>query len=71
LQSLAEARPHLYGTENNAIRYEGLTDALRVEQSVRAAWLGHPGLIVIPAEEELESKIARTLEHVRELLEMS
>ncbi|SRR5579883_203398 len=71
LQSLADARPHLYGPENNAIRYEGVADALRVEQAVRSAWQGHPGLIVIPAEEELQTKIARALEHVRELLEMS
>ena len=70
LQSLADAKPHLYGPENNAIRYESVADALRVEQAVRAAWQGHPGLIVIPAEEEIQTKISRALEYVRELLEM-
>lgn len=68
LQSLAEAHPSLYGPESNAIRYEGVTDALRVEQSVRAAWRGHPGLIVIPAQEGLESKIVRALEYIGDLL---
>jgi hypothetical protein len=71
LQSLVETHPHLYGPESNAIRYEDVTDALRVEQSVRAAWEGHPGLIVVPAEGELDLKIARVLEHVRPLLAMS
>ena len=71
LQSLADARPNLYGTENNAIRYESVADALCVEQAVRAAWHGHPGLIVIPAEEEIQAKIARVLENVRQLLEMA
>jgi predicted ATPase len=70
LQSLAEAHPHLYGPENNAIRYESVTEAIRVEQAVRAAWQGHPGLIVIPAEQELESKIGRVLQHIHELLGM-
>ncbi|MGH7171719.1 MAG: ATP/GTP-binding protein [Gemmataceae bacterium] len=71
LQSLAEAHPHLYGPENNAIRYEDVTDALRVEQSARAAWEGHPGLIVVAAEDEPQVKIARVLEYVRLLLAMS
>lgn len=71
LQSLAETHPHLYGPENNAIRYEDVTDALRVEQLVRAAWEGHPGLIVVPAEGEPHVKIERVLEHVRVLLGMS
>ena len=71
LQSLAEAHPHLYGPENNAIRYEDAADALRVEQSVRAAWEGHPGLIVVPAEGEPHVKIARVLDHVRVLLARS
>jgi predicted ATPase len=70
LQSLAEAHPHLYGAHNNAIRYEAVTDALSVEQKVRAAWEGHPGLIVIPAEGEPQVKIERVLEHIRVLLGM-
>ncbi len=69
LQSLAEAHPHLYGPQDNTIRYEDVTDALRVEQAVRDAWQGHPGLIVIAAQEELECKIVRVLEHVRELID--
>ncbi len=71
LQSLAETHPHLYGPEGNAIRYEDTTDALRVERTVRAAWEGHPGLIIIPAEMELGGKIARVLEHVRAVLATS
>jgi predicted ATPase len=68
LQSLAQSHPHLYGAEGNAIRYECAADALRVEQAVRAAWEGHPGLIVIPAEKELRDRIDRVLEHVRALV---
>lgn len=71
LQSLAEAHPYLYGTENNATRFEDVTDALRVEQSVRAAWEGHPGLIVVPAEGEPHRKIAGVLEQIRMLLSVS
>lgn len=68
LQSLAELHPHLYGPDNNATRYEDVTNALRVERSVRAAWAGHPGLIVIRAEQEPQAKIDRVLEHVEALL---
>lgn len=71
LQSLAEAHPHLYGPENNATRFEDVANALRVEQLVRGAWEGHPGLIVVAAEGEPHLKIVRVLEHVRRLLAMS
>ncbi len=71
LQSLAESHPHLYGSENNAIRYECVTDALGVERAARAAWEGHPRRIVLPAEEELQTKITRVLEYVQELLAIS
>ena len=68
LQSLAESHPHLYGTESNATRYEGTADALRVERAVRAAWEGHPGLTIIPAEVDPQVKIDRVLQCVRALL---
>jgi len=71
LQSLAESHPHLYGPEGNAIRYEDVADALRVERAVRAAWQGHPGLILIPAEIEPRIKIARVLEVIEALLALS
>jgi hypothetical protein len=68
LQSLVESHPHLYGSEGNVIRYECTADALRVEQAVRAAWEGHPGLTVIPAEVDPQVKIDRVLACVRALL---
>ncbi len=68
LQSLAESHPHLYGSENNAIRYECVADALGVERATCDAWEGHPGRIILPAEEELQTKITRALEYVRDLL---
>ncbi len=68
LRSLAEAHPHLYGSEGNLIRYECASDALRVEQAVRAVWKGHPGLTIIPAEVDPQVKIDRVLECVRALL---
>jgi predicted ATPase len=71
LQSLAESHPHLYGPEGNVIRYEGLADALRVERAIRAAWEGHPGLILIPAEIDPGIKIARVLESIQALLARS
>jgi len=71
LQSLAESHPHLYGPAGNIIRYEDGTDALRVERAVRAAWEGHPGLIVVSGEMELQDKIARVIEHIRAMLAMS
>lgn len=70
LQSLAVAQPHLYGPQNNSIRYESTIEAVGVERSIRAAWQGHPGLILVPAEAELERKIARVLEHIGEWLGM-
>jgi predicted ATPase len=71
LQSLAQSHPHLYGRQDNAVRYESAAEALGVEQAVRAAWEGHPGLIVLAAEEEAQAKTVRVLEHVRELLALS
>lgn len=71
LQSLAETHPHRYGPQNNVIRYEGVSEARAVERAVRAAWEGHPGLIVVPAEEEPQVKIARVLEHMLNLLALS
>ncbi len=71
LQSLAESHPHLYGPAGNLIRYEDGADALRVERAVRAAWEGHPGLIVVPGEVELQDKITRVIAHIRALLAMA
>jgi predicted ATPase len=68
LQSLAESHPHLYGPDNNAFRYESVAEALCVERSVRAAWEGHPGLLVIRAEEQPRAKIDRVLDQVQMLL---
>lgn len=68
LQSLAQAHPHLYGRQENAIRYENVAEAARVEQAVRAAWVGHPGLLVVVAREELQTKIAEVLDSIRVLL---
>jgi predicted ATPase len=68
LQSLAESHPHLYGTEGNAIRYEGVSEALRVEQAVRAAWEGHPGRVVISAEGDPQAKVAHVLDHLEGLI---
>lgn len=71
LQSLAQSHPHLYGRQDNAIRYESAAEALRVEQAVRAAWEGHPGLIVIEVEEVAQAKSVRVLDQIRKQLAMS
>jgi hypothetical protein len=71
LPSLAQSHPHLYGPEGNLSRFEGVAEALRVEQAVRAAWEGHPGRIIVPGEMELQAKIAAVLEHIQSLLQSS
>lgn len=71
LQSLAESHPHRYGPQDNAIRYESLMDAIRVEESIRTSWEGHPQWNVVAAEEDLQVKIARVLNRIRDLLAMS
>jgi predicted ATPase len=71
LQSLAEAHPHLYGPRDNASRYESVEEAVGVERAVRAAWEGHPGLLVLAAEAEPQAKIARVLDQIGALLSRS
>jgi predicted ATPase len=64
LPSLAQSHPHLYGPEGNLIRYEGVAEALRVEEAVRAAWEGHPGRLALAGERELPEKVAWVLEQI-------
>jgi len=47
-----------------------VADALRIERAVRAAWAGHPGLIVLGGDGDLQSRIDRVLEQIRAMLEM-
>jgi hypothetical protein len=68
LQSVVESHPHLYGTTGNAIRYEDVEAAFRVERAVRDVWAGHPGLHVIPGEPNLEGKVARVVGHIETVL---
>ncbi|HEY7309697.1 MAG TPA: ATP-binding protein [Gemmataceae bacterium] len=68
LQSLAESHPHLYGPAGNLIRYEDVADALRIERAVLAAWEGHPGRTVLAGDVDLQSRIARVLDHIRAML---
>ncbi len=71
LQSLAASLPHLYGVQDNPVRYEDATLALQVEHSARLAWEGHPNLTVIAAETDLQTKTNRLVEHVEQQLKNS
>jgi predicted ATPase len=68
LQSLAESHPELYGPAGNASRYECLADALGVERAVRAAWEGHPGLMLIAGASDPQAKINQVLRHIEGVL---
>lgn len=65
LESLATAQPALYGSTNNACRYETLEQAQALEYAVRAAWAGHPYHTFLPSSVTL----AEQIEMVKHLIE--
>ncbi len=57
-----------YSTENNPARFEDTIGALRADDGVLRAWMGHPKLHLVPALADLPAKLDRTLACVLEVL---
>jgi predicted ATPase len=71
LESLATADPQRYGTSGNAIRFEPLEVAVRLEMATRAAWAGHPRHFFLDGGRGLDGKIAAVRAFLRDLLSAS
>jgi predicted ATPase len=68
LESLATADPPRYGTAGNALRFEPLEEAVRLEMATRAAWAGHPRRLHLDGRGGVEGKIAAVVDFLRALL---
>ncbi len=68
LESLATADPPQYGTAGNALRFEALEEAVRLEMATRAAWAGHPRRLVIDGRRGVEGKVAAVVGFLRDFL---
>ena len=69
LESLATGKPELYGKANNTNRFEGLEEAVHLEQATRDAWQGHPHWTLLNCEQGIERKISTAITVVLSLLE--
>ncbi len=68
LESLATADPPRYGTTGNAIRFEPLEEAVRLEMATRAAWLGHPRRLFLDGGRGIDGKVAAVVGLLRDIL---
>ena len=57
LESLATARPELYGNSNNPHRFEGLAQAQDLEHKTRKAWSWHQHHIFLPGHQGLTTSL--------------
>ncbi len=65
LESLATGNPELYGKTNNAVRFEDLEEAIKLEHSTRIAWQDHPCWNFVTSKNSLEKNIATICQMVR------
>ncbi|HNW09185.1 MAG TPA: ATP-binding protein [bacterium] len=68
LESLATARPELYGKTGNQNRFESLDEAQALEGRTRAAWSDHPGWTFIPGNAGIEAVKSQVLAAIDSLL---
>lgn len=68
LESLATARPELYGKDNNEHRFETLKEAQALEERTRQAWLGHHRHLIIGGRDGLSCSISKVFKEVEEIL---
>lgn len=68
LVSAAKGASEFYGTETNAIRYESVEEAIRMDDAVISAWTGHPHLRVIDNHTDFEVKLERLLAEITNFL---
>ncbi len=65
LESLATARPELYGKGNNEHRFESLGEAQALEGRTRAAWHGHSNHTFLRGDRGLETTVYQALRLMR------
>lgn len=69
LESMAVAKPWLYGKANNESRYESLEEAQALDGRTRQAWEKHPDHRVLGGARELEEVINEAIKLIAEQLE--
>ena len=60
-----------FSHETNEHRLEGVEEAVRVDEALRAGWSGHPNLQVVNNEGTFEDKLNRAIAAVLEVVEMA
>jgi hypothetical protein len=68
LESLATARPELYGKGNNEHRMESLEEAQALEAKTRKAWASHPKHMVIDGTKGINKTITKVVAEVKQFL---
>lgn len=69
LESLATARPELYGKAGNQNRFESLDEAQSLEGRTQAAWSEHPGWTFISGNAGIEAVKSQVLAAIDSLLQ--
>lgn len=68
IESLATAKPDLYGKGNNEHRFESLGEAQALEAKTREAWSGHPQHLIIDNRDDLQSTLLKVLKEIETLI---
>ncbi|MDO8668999.1 MAG: ATP-binding protein [Candidatus Buchananbacteria bacterium] len=68
LESLATAKPHLYGQGHNEHRLEGLEEAKELEGKTRQAWSSHRQHVVIENKGELEDTLLKVTKIIESII---
>lgn len=68
LVTAAEGAAGHYTAENNGARIETPEESIRIDRSIREAWLGHPHFKVIDSRPDFEDKVRKTFEAIAQFL---
>jgi len=68
LVTAADGKPEFYSKENNPARYENVKEALENDQKIRAAWNGHPHLIIVDNSTLFNAKMKKALRGLQRVL---
>lgn len=60
----ANGAAEAYTLSNNAARYEGVEDAIRVDNMILKGWENHPNRVIIGNETDFEPKIKRAIQAI-------
>lgn len=68
LVTAAKGAQEFYGTETNAIRYESVEQAQKMDDAIIASWTGHPHLRVIDNNTDFQVKLEKLLAEISAFL---